>query len=248
MKLINFVTVFGLCLSQHANAAKIDKEVYEVIISHEDGETSILNIAPDETFLDVMQKAESLCQNENSVEDEFIKPYKKEFFLHYNSEHQPVLSIAKSSNSQPRNYEAKVTSKEKEDISFIVTTLGRGSLKKLLTEKSALKKAGSRVDHVHPLRFIGCIFSDEEMKVGILQVKERGGWVAKEFFNGMYESLTTESGLQNLKVEYINDFANSLSIDPNLIIKPIQDKNWKGFINILIEVIPRSGNPNRYDM
>ena len=32
---------------------------------------------------------------------------------------------------------------------------------------------------------INLMISDEEMKVGILQVKERGGWVAKEFFNGM---------------------------------------------------------------
>lgn len=248
MKIINFVTLFGLLLSQYAEATLKDLVIYEIIISHEDGKTSTLNIQPEDSFLDVMLLAESLGANDNFMDDGLIKPYKKEFFLDYRGENQPILSIAKSSSSIARNYDAKVTSKEKEDISFIVTTLGRGSLKKLLTAKSSLKKAGTRVDHVHPLRFIGSIFSDEEMKVGILQIKERGGWVAKEFFNGMYESLTTESNLQNLKIEYITDFANYLEIDSNLVIKPIQDKDWKGLISILIEVIPRSGNPNRYDM
>lgn len=248
MKLIKFVLGLGLFLSQYALATISDEIVYEMVILHADGERSILNIHPDDTFLDVCLQAENLIESSNYLSDDFIKPYKKEFFLNCINEEPGILSIAKSSSALPRNYEVKISQNEKEDIYYIVTTLGRGSLKKLLSAKSSLKKAGTRVDHVHPLRFIGCIFSDEEMKVGILQIKERGGWVAKEFFNGLYDSLTTEANLQNIKNEHVTDFAKYLELDPNLISTSIQNKDWKGLINTLIEILPRNGNPNRYDM
>lgn len=248
MKLVKFAFSFGLVLSQFTLSAFAAEAVYEMIICLENGENTVLEVKPGDTFLDIMSQAESLAQNGNGFDDELIHPYKKEFYLDFNNEGKGVLFIEKSTTSTPRNYDVKVTAKEKEDIAYIVTTLGRGSLKKLLIEKSSLKKAGSRVDNVHPLRFIGCIFAEEELKVGMLQIKERGGWISKEFFNGMYDSFTTEANLQNLKNEDIIDFANNLKVDVDKVMKPIEARDWKGLINALIELLPRSGNPNRYDM
>lgn len=248
MKLVKFALSFGLLLSQFALSATACETVYEIIICHENGENTVLEVKPGDTFLEIMSQAENLAQNGRDFEDELIHPYKKEFYFDFSKEREGVLSIEKSATSHPRNYDVQVTAKEKEDIAYIVTTLGRGSLKKLLVEKSSLKKAGGRVDHVHPLRFIGCIFAEEELKVGMLQIKERGGWISKEFFNGLYDSFTAEANLQNLKNEDILDFANDLKVDATKIIKHIEARDWKGLINALIELLPRSGNPNRYDM
>lgn len=219
MKYIKFITFFSLAVSQFCEAKPIDK----VVFMQASGESTVLEL-----------------DNDASVNEKMIQL--EEYFLS-----QKTLAIPKNVVSS-RNYHLDVTPTEREDIAFIVINLGRSSLKKLLGLKSTLKKAGTRVDHVHPFKFLSVVFSDEELKVAILQIRERGGWVAKEFFSGMYDSLTEEANSGNLKDEFLLDFANKLEIDVSLISKVVESKDWKELINVLIEVLPRQGDPNRYDM
>ncbi len=237
MKYMKFIMASSLALGQFCEAKQSDNEL-QLIVMHPTGENTLLNIDPNATLSEVMLQAEI-----ESGED----LYQKTFILDCRNDSIKTLSIAKSTIKSTRNYAAKLEASEKEDIAYIVTNLGRSSLKKLLNLKSSLKKAGTRVDHVHPFKFISCIFMDEELKVSFLQIKERGGWVGKEFFSGMYDSLTEEAKLDNLE-KYIADFANQLHIDPSVISKAVSEQDWKGLINSLINALPRKGNPNRYDM
>ena len=146
-----------------------------------------------------------------------------------------------------RSYEYGVTSEEKSVIRSIVLTLANTSYAKLLLKKSELDKKGSDIDHVHPLRHLACIFTDEELKVAIRNIREKS-LVWKNYVHGLGESLAQESHRDNLTGAYIRDFAGLVGINPDLIFPPIAEGRWRDFIELLVDSIPRKGNPRRYDM
>lgn len=146
-----------------------------------------------------------------------------------------------------RDYYAPLSKKEWNDIHFIVTTLANTSLPKLWGKQRALEAAGDRVDHVHPLKFLLCIFTDEEMKACMNVIKDRS-WVWKEFVNGLSGSLQKEYDRHNMREEYLVNFTNTVDVDLNLIIPYVDNHQWTKMITTLIKYVPREGNPSRYDM
>lgn len=157
--------------------------------------------------------------------------------------------LVRSSKKQgpQRNYNVPVTQAEKDDLKYITQTLARSSLPGIATSKSSIKKAGDRIDHLHPLRFLMTIFTDDELKANISAIRSRG-WVWDKFYDGLEGSLKEESKKDNMRNEFVVDFANTININIDLIKPAITEKRWKDFVNILIESVPRSGNPGRYDM
>ena|ERR1700733_2518388 len=151
-----------------------------------------------------------------------------------------------------RNYNAPFTEVHKENIFYIVSTLGSNkSLRQILKEKGALEKAGDKIDEVHPLRFLMYVFSEEELKAAMANLKAKSGlnsmpW--KKFKKGLFESLTDEYEKNNITPEFIADFAANLGIDPTLIIPAIQENDWDKLLSLLIKLIPRQGNYNRYNI
>lgn len=156
--------------------------------------------------------------------------------------------VISSKKAQGRDYNAPVTKSEKKDIHYIITTLARDSLISIGTSESSLKKAGKRINHIHPLRFLIIAFSDEELKAGVHGIRDRTSWISNGFFDGIGKSFSEEKAKQNLKPEFIKDFANILQVDINAITPFIQQSKWKDFINFLIDTIPRENDPNRYGM
>lgn len=152
------------------------------------------------------------------------------------------------SASVGRNYDQPPTEQQKQDISYIVKTLGSASMPSLLKNKSSLKKAGDRIDQVHPLRFLEVLFSTEELKAAAHAVRKRTTFVWGEFFDGLKNSLEEESRRNNMTDAQIIDFSHRVGIDPNKIRGAIQQHQWQQFYDILIREIPRQGNPGKYNM
>lgn len=152
-----------------------------------------------------------------------------------------------SSLSPYRAYENTLTPQERATISDIVLTLANTSYPKLLLKKGELDRKGAQIDHVHPLRHLACIFTDEQLKAGIRNIREKK-LVWRSYVNGLGSSLTEESQRDNLKEGYILDFAQMVGINPSLIWPLINERRWRDFIEVLIDSIPRKGNPRRYDM
>lgn len=157
------------------------------------------------------------------------------------------VSLCSSKKSPARNYYAPITQQEKDDLAYIINTLAKSSLLSIASSKSSLKKAGDRIDHLHPLKFLMGIFTDEELKANISAIKNRG-WVWDKFYDGIEGSLFEESKKNNIKAEFVMDFSRTIGINAQLILPSIKQKKWKEFVNILIDTIPRKGNPERYDM
>jgi hypothetical protein len=154
-----------------------------------------------------------------------------------------------ASKKAARNYMVPVSSSEKEKMRYIIKTLGYESIVKITSETSNLKKVGKQINHLHPLRFLMTIFTDEELKAGIHAIRGRSiSWIWSNFLDGIKGSLSEETANQNMRIEYIQDFANSVGINIQLILPSLQNGKWEEFVNILIDNIPRKTDPNRYDM
>ena len=146
-----------------------------------------------------------------------------------------------------RDYTVSVTKQEKKEMTYIITTLANDSLLSIGASRSSLKKAGDKIDHLHPFRFLMTIFTDEKLKAGIHAIRDRGGWTWEGFIDGITGSLKVEGGRNNL-LPYVSDFAEKVKIDPSLILPSLEKGKWSDFVNLLIDKIPREIDPNRYDM
>jgi hypothetical protein len=159
----------------------------------------------------------------------------------------PILElICRKVRSVPRSYEAGVSASEEEDITYILRSLANHSLTKLKGEESSLKRAGDRIDDVHPLQFFLCAFLNEELKVCLRNLEGRS-WVWKDFLKGVTESLAQEHANDNL-MPYLDDFAAQLNIDPKVLMPSINGGKWDRFVTTLISVIPRAPGSDRYNM
>ena len=158
------------------------------------------------------------------------------------------ILILKSTQSGYRDYTIPVDPEKKRAIRFILKTMAKKSLASLLSYKSELEEKGKFIDDVHPFRFLQTVFSDEEMKAYFHQIKKRASWIWGKFIKGLTTSLQEELSINNLREEYIYDFALNVKIDPTLIYEVIQNGQWEEFIQILLQSIPREGQFDHYDM
>lgn len=210
------------------------------IYSQESNHELTLSSYSEDKFVDVIH-----CFYDNAPNEPNCLPQTLTLEVAVNS--NQILVKSSRQQSPSRNYNTPVLQNEKEDLAYITTTLARSSLPSLATSKSSLKKAGDRIDHLHPLRFLMTIFTDEELKANISAIRSRG-WVWDKFYSGLEGSLKEEARKNNMNNEFVVDFANIIGINVSLIQPAIQEKRWKEFVNLLIDSVPRTGNPTRYDM
>lgn len=144
-----------------------------------------------------------------------------------------------------RDYHRPLSHGDRQDIHYIVTNLANNSMINIMFSKNALERAGDRIDPVHPLQFLLCVFTSEEMKAGIHNIRGRS-LLWKDFYNGLTESLQNESVENNLE-QYIPDFAHKLKLSPALLQPSVTGRRWNEFLDVLFTHIPRNPERNRYD-
>lgn len=215
----------------------------EIEVRTPSGERIVLEIEPQDTFANVMQKIKSeisMIEIEKGARVGIDEPTPTEYALDFMASTDGV--------KKARDYSEKMSKSDKEDIHYIVTTLAKSSLTKLWGAESSLKRAGDRVDHVHPLNFLRYCFTDDELKGSFHCIRDRGGKIWKEFFNGLRDSLDEESKRDNMTEEFVIDFAGKVDVKAGKILPAIEKRNWEHFIEILLKEIPRGSEQDRYDM
>lgn len=213
----------------------------EIVINTSSGEVFVMDIDPTVSVAELQQK---IAQLSGGDEEPFFVGFSEETDVRHwcqKSAHTPGGYMG-----YPRNYTSDLTHEEKSDIRLIVTSLANKSLISIAVWKGDLEAAGDRIEHIHPLRFLMTVFSDEELKVGIRNIRARG-WVWGHFISGIKEALATEMGIGNLKDEFVYHFAQTIKVDPKIILPAIHAQQWEAFIDLLIAHIPRVGDHDRYD-
>lgn len=214
----------------------------EIVIENEAGESFVLHVGAGDTFEEVCRSIDKIALN--STFDRASSS--KDLNMFIPSASGPItVQIARGVRPAPRSYEAGITQAQVADIAYILRTLANSSLAKIKTAESSLKKAGQRIDDIHPLHFLGCIFTNEELKVCARNIKGRS-WVWKGFVNGSIDTLTEENAKNNV-APYLNDFADRVKVDVNLLIPLQAAGKWEKFVIALIDAVPREGNTDRYD-
>ncbi len=226
-----------------------------ITLINSSGESVELEVETTDQFLDVFSLIQSYFQEDalgkEANKDQEVTASADKAIPFHSSQLDLVVSHAgitvRAKKQSWRDYNTPVSKKEKEDITYIITTLANDSLISIGTSKSSLKKAGDRIDHLHPFCFLTTVFTDEKLKAGINAIRDRGGWIWSGFLDGIKGSLSEEGSNKNL-LQFTSNFANKIKIDADLILLSIQQARWSDFINILIDKVPREIDPNRYEM
>lgn len=228
----------------------------EVVVRAFNGNYLKLIVDQESSFASVMQQIQAILElseqeqecylaTQSSWEESCLNDQGTEFCMDFLASASVNGHLAPT--AIPRNYSAIVTPSEKKDINYIVDTLANASLKNLWDQEDSLNRAGDRINHVHPLRFLMVVFTDEKLKVDIRNIRNRGGKVWRKFIKGLEESLLEESQRldNNMKPEYIQEFAAIVKINPALLFPSAQALRWGEFVQILIDKVPRSGDSGR---
>ena len=219
-----------------------------VVIENEQGESYVLEVNSEDTFLNVVDSIQALRQ-EAFISDEGSLSAGEElnFTVRMISKNVTVSDrLAKKLLPYPRSYAAGILASECADITYIVKTMANSSLPKIKIAETSLKKAGDRIDHLHPFYFLSCIFTSEELKVCMRNLQGRA-WVWKEFLKGIVTSLEEENGKGNV-LPFAADFAKRVKVDVNVIMPILEAGRWERFVDTLIDIVPREGGSDRYNM
>lgn len=151
----------------------------------------------------------------------------------------PPVSSSPTIPSQPpstskRIYFQEVHASEKNDISYIVNTLGTASTLSLATKKGALEAAGDRTKQIHPLRFICTILTDPALKINMRKARERTSLVWPPFRDGLIASIEEEVKKNNMRLEFIVDIAHALNIEVGVLRSHFIGRNWSEFLDVCI--------------
>lgn len=208
-----------------------------VFLSNSQGELIYLEADPKETIQEVLDLVDAISQCPETDREELFQGV--------------VFEKVEKETLKPqginRDFHAPLTAQEEKDIAYIVNTLSDQPTAKLLIHKSALDQAGDRINHVHPLNFLGFIFSHKELKVKIRNIKSKG-WVWKTFTGGVKTSLNEEHQKGNLLPEYYETFVGKVGIPMNKIERYVLGALWDEMINALIKHVASESGRDRYNM
>jgi hypothetical protein len=121
---------------------------------------------------------------------------------------------------------------DRDKIIKLFTAMGTQGKLALLKKRNELEKLGQEIDHVHPLKMLGCAFSNPHMQEYFDQIyNDYFKW--KKFYEGFAPRMNHEALKNNLAC-YLNDFAKEVNLDPANLKPFFESKDWEGFIKYLI--------------
>jgi hypothetical protein len=125
------------------------------------------------------------------------------------------------------------TEQDKANIYEIIVTMAEKPKLKLLFIQDHLKQIGAQINHVHPLRFLGTIFSNSRLKESMFTIFDdyfkRNG-----FMDGLGPSLTNEAEKGKLD-QYLNDFSMEVNASPNEIHPHFKSRDWESLVRYLMQ-------------
>ena len=160
------------------------------------------------------------------------KDIQKECAIYKEKIHKQVENFFTSA-THDSFYQLPLLEEDKKNIRIIIKTMAEKGLVKLLFERRYLEKKGDQVNYIHPLRFIGYIFSDEKLKNCMRQIKtSRFKW--NEFINGFSRRMNEEHAIDNLRY-YIPEFIEQVHPkNPERIEAFIIRKAWEDLVTDLL--------------
>ncbi len=156
-------------------------------------------------------------RDEEDIEDPFLKPL--------DPADDPNMKSAQFSDLPLVDWEKKI-------IAHIVSNMADKNVFELLLEKRDMESKGRQIHHVHPLRFMGYVFSEPRLKRHMKAIK-KNPFKWDGFING-FAARMREEGARNNLTRFIPGFAEHLQIDPAEVGPFIQRGDSDGLVRFLI--------------
>lgn len=183
----------------------IEKETAQAILKQED-EEELQKLVPKIEELSMLAQRPKVTQ----VPDPVIEPAK------VNAYETLLLSID-----------------EREKIAEILITLAENNVFQLLFQKKRLERLGHEIHHVHPMRFMGTVFSDPRL-VYCMRCIRRSSFKWDGFLDGFVERIKDEAKAGNLN-DYVPGLAETLHLKQHDLQGFVDQKNFEGLIVYLTE-------------
>lgn len=125
-------------------------------------------------------------------------------------------------------YNLRLTHEDQKNIEKLIKRLADWNVFKLLLNKKDMEKLGDKIQPVHPLRFIGYIYSCPDLRKRLSAINDNYfKW--NNFIGGFSDRMSVESSRNNL-VLYLPGFSHFTGIPLQNVEFYVQRKNWEGFV------------------
>jgi len=126
-----------------------------------------------------------------------------------------------------------ISIEDKQNINSLLMTMADNGVFKLLFEKKRLERIGHKISHVHPMRFLGTVFSDPRLVRCMYSIR-RSGFKWDGFIDGFSERFKKEIKANNIN-KYIPGFAEMLDLKQADIQAYVNYKDFEGLVLYLME-------------
>lgn len=144
-----------------------------------------------------------------------------------------IIKIPPKDELNPSYAKLPRTTKDEQNITELITSLGSYSYVALLKNEKHIRKIGDEVRYVHPFKFLGYIFSQPTLKSYMKNVMN-DFFIRRDFIKDMTESLEIYVIKRRLDL-YVDDFGKELNIPPDQIRPYINNKDWGGLLKFLTD-------------
>lgn len=131
-------------------------------------------------------------------------------------------------------YQTPLKEGDQANISYIITTLSEHNLLSLWGYEKTLKETGEKTRPIHPLRYLGYIYSTDLQRA----VPKISKYAWKRFVNDFSESLESAKKEGALSKESIEGFAKETGRPLEKLEPYFESSDWKGLFNYLNSSIP----------
>ncbi|MFA6118729.1 MAG: hypothetical protein WCT85_06220 [Parachlamydiales bacterium] len=126
------------------------------------------------------------------------------------------------------------TAEDERKITDIVTSLGTyGKVTLLMYHEKRLMKYGDEIRYLHPLKFIGYIFSHSDLKA-FMGVAFDDYFKRTSFVKDFAITMDTYDLKNQLKM-YLEDFSKEVNVPSDKISPFLKNKDWEGLLKFLIK-------------
>ncbi|MBN1915052.1 MAG: hypothetical protein JW769_04110 [Parachlamydiales bacterium] len=147
-----------------------------------------------------------------------------------------LLAAIKIHKDAPSNVSYADLPAKKEDVQkiyYLITTTGGGSWKKLWSDRKRLYKIGDEIRYIHPLKFLGIIYSNNDLKPHMLSIVDHY-FKRTNFIKDLASAMELELSRNNID-KYLDDFSEHIKVPKEIFSPYIQRKDWAGLLRTLAE-------------
>jgi hypothetical protein len=127
-----------------------------------------------------------------------------------------------------------ITEAEAQIIYEIVDTMANNNVLTLLTKKSAMEKKGNKIHHVHPIRFLSTVFTNNYLKRCMAEIMD-SYFKWDGFMSGISIRLEEESDRNNM-LQYVPSFSQAVKANPDQVRLYVQKREWEKLVKYLIKL------------